>query len=36
MKDEKPPTDQHDDRCPVCHGRGEGCTSTACHGLDSD
>lgn len=24
------------DRCPICHGRGEGCTTTICHGLDSD
>jgi hypothetical protein len=36
MKDQKPTTVQHDDRCPTCHGLGEGCTATVCHGLDSD
>ncbi|MET3425267.1 hypothetical protein BJ973_004479 [Actinoplanes tereljensis] len=29
------PTEQLD-RCPTCHGLGEGCTKTVCHGLDSD
>lgn len=35
MKDPAPTTAQAD-RCPTCHGLGEGCTTTVCHGLDSD
>lgn len=35
MKDPAPTTENLD-RCPACHGRGEGCTATVCHGLDSD
>ena len=29
-------TEQQQDRCPTCHGLGEGCTKTVCHGLDAD
>ncbi len=35
MNEHTAPATQND-RCPACHGLGEGCTATVCHGLDSD
>jgi hypothetical protein len=35
-RDVEPVPETEIDRCPTCHGRGEGCTAAACHGLDSD